>query len=101
MNNATHTPGKWKIEGELIRAATDDGDVTVAIVRGWLPEFSDEEYANKCLIIAAPDYYQGCKDLPQITDDEPTSVYDKRVLSWFYNNAGKIHAANNKARGIS
>lgn len=55
-----------------------------------------EGNANAALISAAPDYYEACKDLPQIIDDETTTAYDKRVLQWFYCNAGKIYAANKK-----
>lgn len=50
-----HTNGPWFYDGEFIRAVTkDDGEVTIATVRGWSAEHRDEEYENGLLIAKAP-----------------------------------------------
>lgn len=112
MTKAQHTPGPWHLEegrdynnaeqkelgaGHYFDMCDSNGNTVVVNVS--CTQASDETKANARLIAAAPDYFDGCKDLPQITDGESTADYDKRVLAWFYCNAGMIYAANKKAMG--
>lgn len=102
MTKTSHTPGPWEInDNQKISGASRT--IIIADIGRPIPErfkvAHDEYEANARLIAAAPDYFDGCKDLPQIIDGESTTDYDKRVLAWFYSNAGKIHSANNKAKG--
>lgn len=96
-----HTAAPWTFNNAGYgRHYVNAGNIVIADCAPFEGDSSYEKTeSNAHLIAAAPDYYNACKDLPQIIEGESTTDYDKRVLSWFYNNAGKIHAANQKAKG--
>lgn len=106
MTNATHTPGSWRAltpkgsiqKCQVIHDSSEYPNGMFGVAHVW-GNTHDEAIANTRLIAAAPDFYEGCRGLPQITDGESTADYDKRVLAWFYLNAHTIYRAVKKAEG--